>query len=305
MGNTNACCNGEKETQHQIEGGMVGSKPEPLLDRANLKGSAPQEFTKGTIPSSVEPIPAMFQLSKEAQETFQTIGQFNPTAPKNDSQAKGPFKIVNDSFDFGAFCPAVSITNEDAGRSESTFFGCVNSSNKREGFGTIISKNGHEFSGFFKDDKPHGEGRIIFKNGDYLIGNFNGNSIEGQGQLTFVTKESYYKGDFLKNLPHGQGELTSTKHFTVGYIGQWKNGLKHGFGTERWEDDTIYEGSFFEGQKHGNGKFSWPDGATYEGEFSLNVINGKGTHSWDDGRVFVGGWKDNKMHGKINQPLKF
>lgn len=38
------------------------------------------------------------------------------------------------------------------------------------------------------------------------------------------------------------------------YEGEWANGMKNGFGKQRYEDGTEYEGQWKDGKEHGYGK---------------------------------------------------
>lgn len=322
MGNA-GCCNAEREERLQMDNAIAGANPEGA-QRGALKGAGQggsfkessikqssqpveKEFVSknhsGNTPTGSAPQDKMFNLSSEAQTTLDQFGVFKNAANRPNGEMTGPYKITADSFNVNYFIPAITNNQIDSSKvkeNDTTYFGQVNSSGKRDGYGIITTSDGHHFSGLFQNDIPTGEGRLIFNNGDFLIGIFKGNVIDGKGELHFLSKETVFNGLFQNNMPNGQGQLNSTSG-DAGYTGDWKNGAKHGFGTEKWEDGTIYEGNFFEGQKHGNGKFSWPDGATYEGQFKYNAIHGLGTHTWGDGRIFIGGWKDNKMHGNSIQ----
>ena len=110
------------------------------------------------------------------------------------------------------------------------------------------------------------------------------------------------------------------------YLGQMKNGLREGLGTQIyydgsrydgiWRNDVpnikgriiytnsdYYEGDWKNGQKHGTGKFNWADGSFYEGNFDNGIINGSGTFYWNDGRIYEGEWKNAMMHGKGSHTL--
>ena len=66
------------------------------------------------------------------------------------------------------------------------------------------------------------------------------------------------------------------------YIGEWKNG-----------------------KKHGRGMYYFTDGAIYAGEYVNDFMNGRGTMFWADGRIWVGTWKDrNWVRGQQYQPGK-
>ena len=41
--------------------------------------------------------------------------------------------------------------------------------------------------------------------------------------------------------------------------------VPHGFGTQIWSDQTLYQGGYDYGLKDGNGKLTWPDKRYYVG----------------------------------------
>ena len=51
------------------------------------------------------------------------------------------------------------------------------------------------------------------------------------------------------------------------YIGEWKNGKKHGQGTFTYPDGRKYVGEWKNGKKHGQGTWTSPNGKKYVGEF--------------------------------------
>ena len=53
------------------------------------------------------------------------------------------------------------------------------------------------------------------------------------------------------------------------YVGEWKNGIRHGKGS----------------QIH-------PDGWKYKGEWKGGLFHGQGTYTWSNGEKYVGEWKD-------------
>jgi hypothetical protein len=38
------------------------------------------------------------------------------------------------------------------------------------------------------------------------------------------------------------------------YEGEWKDDQQHGYGVEKWVDESKYEGYYVMGKKHGQGK---------------------------------------------------
>jgi len=62
-------------------------------------------------------------------------------------------------------------------------------------------------------------------------------------------------------------------------------------------DKGVYVGEKKDGKRHGQGKFKWSDGDKYVGEFKDGKQDGQGTYTHSDGRKYVGEWKDGKKHG--------
>ena len=117
---------------------------------------------------------------------------------------------------------------------------------------------------------------------------------------------------FGKLEPHGFGNLS----FSDGekYVGEWKNGHKHGQGTQYISPDSIllrccslapehwdlavvkYEGGWKMGEKHGQGTSTWKNGDKYVGEYKNNhkwkgkIITkyGKIITQWKNGEIISG-----------------
>lgn len=81
------------------------------------------------------------------------------------------------------------------------------------------------------------------------------------------------------------------------YTGEWKNGMKDGFGIHHWPDGSIYEGDWRNDKACGKGKLIHADGDIYEGEWSDDKANGQGVYTHSNGAKFTGAWKDDKQHG--------
>jgi len=64
------------------------------------------------------------------------------------------------------------------------------------------------------------------------------------------------------------------------------------------ETGMIYIGQWKNGKKHGKGVQIWPDGSRYDGFFENGLANGRGRLIHADGDVYEGQWKDEKAHGK-------
>ncbi len=51
------------------------------------------------------------------------------------------------------------------------------------------------------------------------------------------------------------------------YLGEYKDGKKHGKGRYTWSDGGIYIGNWKDGKEHGQGTYTSPAGTKYVGEW--------------------------------------
>jgi len=82
------------------------------------------------------------------------------------------------------------------------------------------------------------------------------------------------------------------------YVGEYKDGKKHGQGTHTWPDGEKYVGEFKDDKQHGQGTYTYADGEKYVGEYKDGKKRGQGTYTWPDGQKYVGEYKDGKKHGQ-------
>ena len=87
------------------------------------------------------------------------------------------------------------------------------------------------------------------------------------------------------------------------YIGECKDGKKHGKGTETYEG-RKYVGEFKNGQRHGQGTFTFPNGEIYVGEFKNDLFHGKGTITLKDGSETIGIFKYGELRETISKSIK-
>lgn len=117
----------------------------------------------------------------------------------------------------------------------------------------------------------------------------------GFGTLTYPDGSSF-KGTWSEGLPEGHGELTRRRgDGSLGYVGEWHRGKRHGYGTQRWADGAEYIGEWRSDHMDGHGKHSYGSGAVYEGEWKGGVRHGVGLY-WAPGdpHAVESRWIDNK-----------
>lgn len=82
-----------------------------------------------------------------------------------------------------------------------------------------------------------------------------------------------------------------------GYVGEYKDGVRHGKGTYVWDNGLRYEGEWRNNVRHGKGTLNLADGGRYEGDWKNDKEEGQGTFHLADGRKYVGTFVDNKFEG--------
>lgn len=88
--------------------------------------------------------------------------------------------------------------------------------------------------------------------------------------------------------PHGTGQFTTMLSGDV-YDGEWRHGVRQGYGRMKYAGGDVFEGWFQQDQKHGRGTYQWRDGRQYEGHFINDMADDpNGTLTWKNGTLFVG-----------------
>ena len=65
------------------------------------------------------------------------------------------------------------------------------------------------------------------------------------------------------------------------YIGEWKNGLRHGKAKMVLLDGSVYEGTYLNGKRNGYGKIDFKAfDEKYKGYFKDGNFHGRGVYSW-------------------------
>lgn len=98
--------------------------------------------------------------------------------------------------------------------------------------------------------------------------------------------------------PDGKGKMIYIKGDT--YDGEWKDGVRNGYGIYTWNGGAKYEGDYVNGVREGTGKYLNyvdPDGrfsGDYHGEFKNNQFEGEGVFYFTNGEKFMGIFKANQ-----------
>jgi len=81
-------------------------------------------------------------------------------------------------------------------------------------------------------------------------------------------------------------------------VGSWSvTNWDNCFATYTWASGSKYIGEYKDGKKHGQGAHTQANGNKYVGEFKDDKRHGQGTYNWKDGRIWVGEWENGELSG--------
>ena len=95
---------------------------------------------------------------------------------------------------------------------------------------------------------------------------------------------------------------------SASYVGEFKDGKKHGYGVKTWKNGEQYIGQFVNDAKNGFGIYKWaPQAARYTGDpkagardvyigqFTNDQRDGDGAYEWASGDTYRGKWAQDKF----------
>ena len=160
-------------------------------------------------------------------------------------------------------------------------------------FTNSIKYSGSLVNGLLDTSASHTNSTLHLPDGTTYIGEIKESQLTGEGNFFFPTG-SIYSGHVLNGLRHGFGTYNFEKE-NIFYEGNWKNGLKDGFGKMK-SKNMIYEGNWKKGKINGEGKVIWNNGNVYKGNFKNNCIEGYGFMIWFDlMEKYSGFWEKNEQ----------
>ncbi len=204
---------------------------------------------------------------------------------------------------------------------------------KREGFGYLYLPNDGNYTGYWKNNRYDGEGIRLMGDGKVEQGMWKeGQLAKPMNNINLPLDGVAYKfkpGCISGNCFEGNG----IKLYPDGmiYLGDFKNGIRNGFGKVYNPDKTIYEGRWVSDKMDGSGVFIDDKGVKRTGVWKENLyvsngnasnsgsvppapgvkspqrqigcvtgdcVNGYGTYVYSDGSRYIGPFKDSLSHGQ-------
>ena len=142
-----------------------------------------------------------------------------------------------------------------------------------------------------------------------LIGGFGTNAafwehartlLDGYRVVTYDNRgvgDTVYEGEFRAGLRNGYGVQTTAD--SVRYEGQWRDDKRHGRGKLTWGNDgaNCYDGTWADDRQEGTGVLILEDGTKYKGGFKDGLEDGKGVRQEPDGTRYEGFFRRGKKDG--------
>ena len=172
------------------------------------------------------------------------------------------------------------------------------------------------YQGGWKDDLRHGQGTMVYPSGSCYVGEWHSGDKQGQGRMEWADSGQVYEGEWDKGLPTGWGTLVYGAARGGGARAgdgaragappsPSSGGGPGGLGSEFRDhlgQRNCYVGQFRNGVRHGVGTFYYSTGAHYSGDWKDNVKSGRGIFTFENGTVFEGRFEnDRPVDGPLTQ----
>ncbi|MDE0239888.1 MAG: SH3 domain-containing protein [bacterium] len=118
------------------------------------------------------------------------------------------------------------------------------------------------------------------------------------GYLLHFVEYTTWSGACLDGKTSGQGTLTAQGGGDGVFEGGMRGGKFHGYGTTRFDDGTVGEGTYVDGKAHGHWVSRFADGDVSEGPYVDDKRHGQWVWRFANGNVFEGPYVDDKRHGQ-------
>ena len=152
------------------------------------------------------------------------------------------------------------------------------------------------------NNKIYDESNIENSFSELNINNLN-NELINSSSINLTKKIIYdngeiYIGDIKNGLKHGKGKMLYKSKDEKLYEGDFKENKREGKGILYYNNTDRYEGDFQNNIRNGKGILYYNNGDKYEGLFENDLIEGMGTDIYNDDSKYEGEFKNNKREGK-------
>ncbi|TGN19796.1 MORN repeat-containing protein [Leptospira idonii] len=126
-------------------------------------------------------------------------------------------------------------------------------------FGTFIASNGDKYEGYWHRGEKNGYGKYSYSDGSIYEGSFKRNKKSGKGRFTWPDS-TVLEGSFIEGEPNGDTIVTLPSKVVL--KGFYKDGIViNGQGIYIYDNGTRYIGDWKDGKRHGYGTLFSSEGA--------------------------------------------
>lgn len=179
-----------------------------------------------------------------------------------------------------------------------------------DGKGDAYYDNGNHYSGEWKHGYVHGKGAFTNSNGSKYVGEFSYNKMHGNGTFYFATGNTQ-ECRFINGMQDGTStiyypslklkrviEYKNNKQISDALFFDYDNKPVDGNSVCLNHANGYYIGEIKDGKRHGFGQFAFNDGRRYVGEFENDSLHGNGKMYFENGKILVGKWEHGLACGK-------
>lgn len=146
----------------------------------------------------------------------------------------------------------------------------------------------------------HGYGEMTYKNGSIYVGYWYNSCKQGKGRLT--SNDHIYEGEWLYDLPHGNGKCVYKQGNITSYEGGWLRGKCFGYGKITYNDNTEIEAVFLgDNNISEHIKKRNPDSSIFYGKVCNNSIPDKAYEISHDGNIYYGNFIINEHNALVKE----
>jgi hypothetical protein len=162
-----------------------------------------------------------------------------------------------------------------------------------------IDYRGGVYDGEVLNGVPHGKGVLTYSSQHVYDGEWTEGRSHGKGSVhgSIASKGTFsYEGTFLDDMMAGRGKFTWPNGDV--YDGDWYRDTPNGTGCYIFKvSGARYVGQMKEGKRHGYGTHVFKDGTKFEGEWRHDTRTGKGVELFGNSNKYEGYWLRNQKHG--------
>ena len=173
----------------------------------------------------------------------------------------------------------------------------------------MVYADGNSYEGTWENGMMHGMGTLMLASGIKYLGEFSSDGKHGYGVIYDAAGSLMKSGIWEANqlateLPESEtlSFIEAKLEATSSSSGCVEGNCSDGVGKFIYEDGNSYHGDWKEGMKHGYGMLKLAAGAQYHGEFDNNNMQGYGiVYGNDGGYLHSGIFENNELKTSMSE----